>query len=122
MSENQTKDGDPYVTDREILNVFSFEIRKLDEDIWPLGASPPRSQVMAHFDRLKHELLKISRIPRRVFIDNSNRPSGEEGLHDEPTDWQTTAEADFERNKQRHYEKVRSNRGHPMGLGRGGGE
>lgn len=115
----QTKDGDHFVTDREILNVFAFEIRKLDEEIWPReNGSPSRNQVLAHFERLKHELLKVSRAPRRVFIDDSNRPSAEETIQPpEPSDWESTATADFERNKQRYYEKMRSHRGSPMGLG-----
>lgn len=115
-----TKDGDHYVTDREILNVFAFEIRKLDEEIWPReNGSPSRVEVLAHFERLKHELLKVSRTPRRVFVNDSDRQGAAEIVQPEPSDWESTAQADFERNKQRYYEKARSHRSAHVGLGSG---
>lgn len=116
---------DNYCTLREIQNVFSHEMAKLDKDIWPRenSGSPPRSLVLEHFERFKHELFKVARKPRKhqsVHISPSDRPSGESPELPEPSEWDTVAQAEFERNKQRHIEDTaRARRSAALGLGRG---
>ncbi len=115
-----TQDADSnYVTEREIQNIFSFEVTKLDKDIWPReNEMCPRTLIMEHFERLRYELLKIARRPR-VHILGSDRESGTVPIPPEPTDWDSTASLESERNKQRHIEKARASRSAAMGLGRG---